>query len=92
MTFKWDTIKEESLEIPEIKLEKDELPKGFCNAHTPDCGSIKADKKCQCGKHKEEESRTLCSACYYSLPIDLREDINWCPQAYLNALSYLNEG
>lgn len=91
MAFKWESLKEDNLEIPEIKQEKEDLVKGFCNTHTPDCGSIKKSKNCQCGKDKEKEDKTLCSNCYYSLPTDLREDINWCPEAYLNAMSYLNE-
>ena len=92
MAFKWDTLKEDIIDIPKMNLEdKEDSLKGYCHSHTPDCGSIKESDKCQCGKPKKNFKRTICSACYYSLPIDLRDNINWCPEAYQDALSYLNE-
>jgi hypothetical protein len=90
MAFKWGTLQDDILDIPEMILEdKKDLLRGYCHSHTPDCGTIKESDQCQCGNNKNK--RTLCSSCYYTLPTDLQQDVNWCPEAYKDALSYLNE-
>lgn len=89
MTLQWKSLETESIEIPEIKISDEDVLKSHCNSHTPDCGAIKTNDKCQCGDYKNDYE-TLCPSCHSILPEDLQIDINWCPEVYTAALQYLN--
>ena len=90
MNFKWENLDSEGIEYKEIKQDASEPTRGFCAAHTPDCGAIKEDKNCQCGEPKDSH-HSLCTSCHSILPNDLQIDVDWCPEVYQAALQYLND-
>ena len=90
MEFKWQDLKTDVIEYTEIERESIDPSQGVCHTHTPDCGSIKKNEKCQCGSLKTTH-HSFCTSCHSILPKDLQKDVDWCPEIYQAAIQYLTQ-
>jgi hypothetical protein len=91
MEFKWQSMEvADQIEYSETKQDEKDREKITCVSHTQDCGTIRKQSKCQCGKHKNT-GHSLCITCHSILPEDLKEDVNWCPEIYEAAIQYLTQ-